>query len=78
MTSLPCKDCICLPICKPKYLHEFENAKTILREFTAAEKLGETCSIIVQYALVQKNGYVSRVDNYQIYTLADFMQGIKK
>jgi hypothetical protein len=76
--TIPCENCICLAICKSKYLNTLENAKTVLKEFTAAEKLGETCSIVTKYALVQKNGYVSRVDNYQIYTLADFMQGIKK
>ena len=55
MNSIPCKDCICLPICKALYIKDTENNKRPPYSATTRAKIQAKCSLLNSYMYDDKD-----------------------
>ena len=68
-TTLPCKGCICLPICKGKYISNFRKKKSLLSNMYI---LIDECELLDDYLFARNNTRGKR-----IYEANDFLMGNK-
>lgn len=71
---IPCKDCVCLPICRGQYLAFTENLNEPPYSGVIRLKLQSKCSILNNYIYYNDDNQVNRAINFH-----DFMKnGISK
>ena len=72
MSTLPCKDCICLPICRNQYISIMnENPPFYYR---SRETLQNKCSVLSRYIDKPNHHSIAKVTE-QINILHEFMTG---
>lgn len=71
MNTIPCKDCICLPICKQRYSLTLKiTGNTFLQTYEGFSNLSKKCNLINQYIRINDK----RFSTERTYELERFMK----